>query len=283
MKKLIYLVAVLLTGTALTTIVSCSENNDWTHSWYLAQLLNNGGKTHEDPKDPDDPTDTTSGDIVSFAHSGCKSTAATRGDDDTHVVFPTESVKYEGTEDGYLLLEHINAIFSCEATFTIKATVADGIITIVETAPSLTNCLCPYDLSMKIGPLENKTYEVVICDQTEDTKRVSFLLDYSSSVKGEFEVSRHFPSVYTTELVEKGDLPEWLVAIVDGYMDNFPAAIYQGIWNDETVYYYYNSIHSCMFCTVYHADGTPMDWDKEDCTDFINSSKDWKCIYMFKH
>ena len=85
MKKLIYLVAVLFTGTALTTIVSCSENNDWTNSWYLAQLLN----SPDDPKDPDDPTDTTSGDIVSFAHSGCKSTAATRGDDDTHVVFPT--------------------------------------------------------------------------------------------------------------------------------------------------------------------------------------------------
>jgi hypothetical protein len=193
MKKVFYFAMVLFLGTVLTITVSCSENNDWANSWYLAQLLNNGGKTHDDPddpKDPDDPTDTTSGDIVSFAHSGCKSTAATRGDDETHVVFPTESVKYEGTEDGYLLLEHINAIFSCEATFTIKATVADGIITIVETAPSLTNCLCPYDLSMKIGPLENKTYEVVICDQTEDTKRVSFLLDYSSSVKGEFEVKK---------------------------------------------------------------------------------------------
>ena len=186
MKKVFYFAMVLFLGTVLTITVSCSENNDWANSWYLANLLNNGSKTHG-PSDPDDPV--VDG-LISFAHSGCKSTAATRGDDETHVVFPTESVKYEGTEDGYLLLEHINAIFSCEATFTIKATVADGIITIVETAPSLTNCLCPYDLSMKIGPLENKTYEVVICDQTEDTKRVSFLLDYSSSVKGEFEVKK---------------------------------------------------------------------------------------------
>lgn len=190
MKKVFYFAMVLFLGTVLTITVSCSENNDWANSWYLANLLNNGSKTHG-PSDPDDPSDPEVIDgLVSFAHSGCKSTAETRGDDEHHIVFPPESVKYEGTQDSCLLLEHINAIFSCEATFTIKATVADGIITIVETAPSLTNCLCPYDLSMKIGPLENKTYEVVICDQTEDSKRISFQLDYNTSVKGEFEVKK---------------------------------------------------------------------------------------------
>jgi len=41
MKKLIYLVAVLFAGTALTAIVSCSENDEWADYWLLKHIVDN--------------------------------------------------------------------------------------------------------------------------------------------------------------------------------------------------------------------------------------------------
>ena len=39
MKKLINLCAVLLAGTAMTTIVSCSENDEWADYWLLKHIV----------------------------------------------------------------------------------------------------------------------------------------------------------------------------------------------------------------------------------------------------
>jgi hypothetical protein len=64
------------------------------------------------------------------------------------------------TEDFYLSINHINAMFNCvPGQIIVDATLEENIITINEySTENSANCICPYDLSFKIGPIKYDTY-----------------------------------------------------------------------------------------------------------------------------
>ena len=132
--------------------------------------------------------------LLSFAVSGCKNNVEQTDISNSNraLVFDAiESIRYEGTEDGSLMIFHENAIFSCEAKIEKEVTINENTICIIEKDVSqTTNCLCCYDLSMKVGPLENKSYRIVVCKDSEMGKYIDFTIDYSPTTKGDIKVER---------------------------------------------------------------------------------------------
>ena len=132
--------------------------------------------------------------LLSYAVSGCKISVEQTNISNSNsasVFDAVESVRYEGTEDGSLMIFHENAIFSCEAKIETEVTINENTICIVEKDVSpTTNCLCCYDLSMKVGPLENKSYRIVVCKNSEMGKYIDFTIDYSPTTKGDIKVER---------------------------------------------------------------------------------------------
>jgi hypothetical protein len=119
--------------------------------------------------------------LIFFSQTGCKKTG-TNSSDVLSVIYGTESIEYEGTKDGYLIINHINALFCCDANITTTVSIDNNVITIFEHADPITDCICPYDLNMKIGPLKNITYSIVIEDGHPDKK--SFTIEFDSNLKG---------------------------------------------------------------------------------------------------
>lgn len=119
--------------------------------------------------------------LIFFSQTGCKKTG-TNSSDVLGVIYGTESIEYEGTKDGYLIINHINALFCCDANITTTVSIDNNVITIFEHADPITDCICPYDLNMKIGPLKNITYSIVIEDGHPDKK--SFTIEFDSNLKG---------------------------------------------------------------------------------------------------
>ena len=132
--------------------------------------------------------------LLSFAVSGCKINVEQTNISNSKrasVSDAVESVRYEGTEDGSLMIFHENAIFSCEAKIETEVTINENTICLVEKDVSPTaNCLCCYDLSIKVGPLENKSYRIVVCKDSEMGKYIDFTIDYSPTTKGDIKVER---------------------------------------------------------------------------------------------
>ena len=158
----------------------------------LLLALSYGGCGHSDSEErtekvltPDDstgnvsvPEEPTVNLLVSSENSGCKynqETNTTRGS----ATEENEVIQYECTADGYLLIKHVNSIFCCEANITTTAYVSRNVITIKEYAPPITDCICPYDVDMKIGPLNNQNYTIVV-DKGYPVN-FSFTLSYPSS------------------------------------------------------------------------------------------------------
>ena len=132
--------------------------------------------------------------LQTIAVSGCKNNidpTNASSSNRTSVFETTEFVKYEGTEEGSLMIYHENAQFSCEAKIETNVTINENVICIIEKdVTPVTNCLCCYDLTMKIGPLENKLYKIIICKNNEQGQYVNFSIDYNTTVKGEIKVEK---------------------------------------------------------------------------------------------
>ena len=131
-----------------------------------------------------------------FSQSGCKKAVETRvTGEETTFEYPLEAIEsfiYEGTTDGSLKLIHKNGRFTCEASITCTVKVTDGTISIIESYIPSTNCICCYDLTMKISNLKPGRYNVVIYNDSTNGKYVptvsyaNFFIDYNTDVKGEY-------------------------------------------------------------------------------------------------
>ena len=97
------------------------------------------------------------------------------------------------TNDNCLLITHVNALFGCESTITAAVKTEENVIYITEDATDAgVNCVCPYDLTIKVGPLKNEKYKIVVLRDNYQIVYCMFDIDYTSTLKGEL-VS------YTTE------------------------------------------------------------------------------------
>lgn len=58
--------------------------------------------------------------------------------------------------------------------------------------------------------------------------------------------------------------------------------VFQGEWNNRSVYFIYNNLASCVYCEVYYEDGEKIVWTTEYIADnFRATSKNWKLIYEY--
>lgn len=116
--------------------------------------------------------------VKNFANTGCKSMADTRGeaDDAESSSLRPEYIEYKGLANGYLSLNHVNAVFNCGAeAFNWKATISGNVIKIEESYKGLmANCICPFDLYGEVGPLTDGDYTVILYQKYEEADEAPF-------------------------------------------------------------------------------------------------------------
>lgn len=113
--------------------------------------------------------------------TGCKTGEQVQSRAEATTAFPgfDESVEYTCRNDGYVFIRHTNALFNC-CSEVIDVDVSrrgnDIIVTEAETDNSC-NCICPFDVSYEIGPLQPGAYNVTLnaCGETN-----SFIVTYPS-------------------------------------------------------------------------------------------------------
>ena len=123
--------------------------------------------------------------LTNFANSGCKSNTRA-GDDDWE-----ETVSYSVLQEGYLYLNHQNAVFNCcPGTLGADVSIEGNNITIGEyESASDCDCICIYDLSYEIGPLtEGETYTVSIGHKGIESEVAEFT--FQNTMSGEWSIPR---------------------------------------------------------------------------------------------
>jgi len=98
---------------------------------------------------PNDPLS-----IKDLSVSDCKTKGgSSKGIDPEYITLKT-------VDDYYLLVNHINAMFNCEpGQITVTIEISSNEISMDEDeSSSLADCICPYDIDFKLGPLQYGTY-----------------------------------------------------------------------------------------------------------------------------
>jgi len=92
--------------------------------------------------------------IKDLSVSDCKTKGVSFGGIDP------EYITLKTVDDYYLLVNHINAMFNCQpGQITVAVSFSSNEITMDENeSSSLADCICPYDIDFKIGPLQYGTY-----------------------------------------------------------------------------------------------------------------------------
>ena len=116
---------------------------------YIISLLLIAGTTSCKKEFPNDPLS-----IKDLSVSDCKTKGgSTKGTNPEYITLKT-------VDDYYLLINHINAMFNCEpGQITVTIAVSSNEISMDENeSSSLADCICPYDIDFKLGPLQYETY-----------------------------------------------------------------------------------------------------------------------------
>ena len=116
--------------------------------------------------------------LTNFANSGCKSNTRA-GENDWK-----ETVCYSVLHEGYLYLNHQNAVFNCcPGSLGADVCVEGNLITVGEyESAGECDCVCTYDLSYEIGPLkEGETYTLFIGYKGNESKFAEFTFQNTMS------------------------------------------------------------------------------------------------------
>ena len=117
------------------------------------------------------------------SNSGCKYTRAEGGGEMLYDIY--ETIGYKGLDNGYLSLNHENAVFNCEpGELKMQGTISGNEINILEAEESAgANCMCLYDLYCEVGPLEEgKVYTIVVFHDGVELDR--FSITYRKGLSG---------------------------------------------------------------------------------------------------
>jgi hypothetical protein len=98
---------------------------------------------------PNDPLS-----VMDLSVNGCK----TKGGLSDGIA--PEYLTIKTVDDYYILVNHINAMFNCEpGQITVTIDASSNEISMDENeSSSLVDCICPYDIIFKLGPLPYGTY-----------------------------------------------------------------------------------------------------------------------------
>ncbi len=94
--------------------------------------------------------------IDNLAVSDCKSIGSNKN------VSSPMYITLKTVNDFYLQFNHVNSWFNCEpGQITISLEISSDIISVDENeSSSLANCICPFDIGCRIGPLQYGSYSV---------------------------------------------------------------------------------------------------------------------------
>ena len=166
-KSLRVLAAIVLSGAMLACSSDESDGNSKT-----IKLRNH--------------TESGCKDVASLSNTSQSGYQKVKGQFDNNII---ERVSLKGNKKGMLSIFHENATFPCEAEFTISVDVSDNTIIVHEDAPPSTNCLCHYDLNSEVGPLEDKTYTLIIKSEFAYGPTIMHQFNYSSTLDESFVVT----------------------------------------------------------------------------------------------
>lgn len=132
--------------------------------------------------------------VKNFANTGCKSMVGIRGEADDNGLCQ-EYIEYKALGNGYLSLNHVNAVFNCGAeAFNWKATISGNVIKIEESYKGLmANCVCPFDLYGEVGPLTDGDYTVILYQKYEEFDEAPFeyarfTFSYKNGLSGKLNI-----------------------------------------------------------------------------------------------
>ena len=100
----------------------------------------------------------------------------------------SEYIEYKTVDGDYLQINHVNAWFNCEPgqIFVSAELINDTIVVHEYEETGLANCICPYDLSYRIGPMDYDQY--IFSIQKGGCIYAEFSINFSSSTKGVFRI-----------------------------------------------------------------------------------------------
>lgn len=168
MKKSLYVLAAIVLSSMM---LACSSDDSDGNSKTI--MLRNH-------------TESGCKDVASFSNTSSSGYQKVKSQFDSKI---TERVSLKGNEKGTLYIFHENAIFPCEAEFTISVDVSESTIIVHEDAPPTTNCICHYDLNSEVGPLEDKTYTLIIKSESAYGPTITHQFNYSSTLDESFVVT----------------------------------------------------------------------------------------------
>jgi hypothetical protein len=89
----------------------------------------------------------------------------------------------------YLAISHINAMFNCvPGQIIVDAILEDNIISINEySTENSADCICPYDLSFSIGPLQYDTYKLSVKQANYEILNVEIDFNKNTDLKIDIE------------------------------------------------------------------------------------------------
>jgi len=108
----------------------------------------------------------------------------------TKSYFDTEYIEYSTVNKNYLSVKHVNVIFNCEpGQLFVDIELQDDTIFVHEHEEfGMANCICPYDLSYRIGPLSYGYYQFVLLQG--GLQRTQFLIDFNPTTEAVFEITK---------------------------------------------------------------------------------------------
>jgi len=100
-----------------------------------------------------------------------------------------EYIELQSVDSNYLEIKHVNVLFNCVPAIIIQAKVENGIIIYNETdTAGISNCVCLFDLSSNIGPLDYAQYTFGLNRAGERITEFDF--NFSSSTQEIFKIDK---------------------------------------------------------------------------------------------
>jgi hypothetical protein len=117
--------------------------------------------------------------IDKLSVSDCK----TKGDGSKGI--DPEYITIKTVDDYYLHFSHFNSILNCEpGKITVAIEIKSDTISVNETEESsIANCVCPYDIDFRLGPLEYGIYPVKFKKRDLTIKEYSLNYNKSTNVR----------------------------------------------------------------------------------------------------
>jgi hypothetical protein len=120
--------------------------------------------------------------VDKITYGDCK-TEATKSEN-------TERIEFKTVDKNYLEIKHINAMFNCEpGRLLVSVSRENNTIFINENEEyPMANCICPYDLCYRIGPMDYGHYNIEF--QRGGLLYTNLSVDFNSKTSGVFEIDQ---------------------------------------------------------------------------------------------